>query len=199
MRQMLFVFFAFLALIVAAVVLIDAKPGVKTRADGSRQGESVVGGDFTMTGVDGQPVKDADFRGKYMLVFFGFTSCPDVCPTTLAMISSALESLGDQAGDVTPVFVTIDPARDTPEVMKEYLTHFDSRVVGLTGTDEQTKQIASAYKVYYAKAEEGDEKNYLMNHSGYIYLMGKDGTYIRHFSPQAASEEIADAIREQLR
>jgi len=195
MRQMLLVFFAFLALIVGTLLLIDAKPGIKVKENGERQGESPIGGDFTLLGANGQEVKDASFRGKYMLVFFGFTACPDICPTTLATLSSVLESLGEKAAQVVPVFISVDPARDTPAVIKEYLTHFDPRIVGLTGTSAQVEQVASAYKVYYAKAEDGDEQNYMINHSGYIYLMAKDGTYLRHFSAQDASEEIAGAVR----
>ena len=116
------------------------------QADG--QGEAAVGGDFTLTNQAGQPVRQADFHGRVMLVFFGFTHCPDICPVTVATLSKAMEQLGAQADQVAPVFITVDPERDTPQVMKDFLSNFDKHMIpAVTGTPDQTKQVTEAYKV----------------------------------------------------
>ncbi len=167
-----------------------------------------VGGAFSLTDQDGKPVTDADFRGRVMLVFFGFTHCPDICPVTVASLASALEMLGEQASAVAPIFITVDPARDTPEVIKTYLGNADSRIIGLTGTEEQITQAAAAYKAYFsapepAEHEHGEEGGHeepeaTVDHSGFVYLMGKDGKYIRHFSYDVPAADLADAVRKVL-
>ncbi len=151
---------------------------------------SSVGGAFTMVDQDGKEVTEKSWPGKKKLVFFGFTHCPDVCPTALAKIGTALEALGDKAAHIQPIFVTTDPKRDTSARMKEYLADYDSRIAGLTGTDAQVDHIKSIYKVYAAIAEGGDADNYIMDHSGYIYLMSENDELLEIFGSDATGETI---------
>jgi protein SCO1/2 len=165
--------------------------------DGTVTGTALVGGPFELTDQDGKRVSDTQFRGKLMLVFFGYIFCPDVCPTTLLDVGQALEKLGKDAGQVQPIFITIDPERDTPAAMKDFLGNFDPRVIGLTGTPSEIQAAAKAYRVYYAKAA-GKERDYLMDHSVFIYLMDRDGKYVTHFTNKQRADEIAAAIRKFL-
>ena len=159
-------------------------------------GTALVGGPFTLTDQNGKRVTDADFRGKYMLIFFGFTYCPDVCPTELQVMSAALDQLGPTADQIQPVFITIDPERDTPEAMKAYIANFHPRMVGLTGTPEEIAAVAKAYRVYYARAKGAETaKDYLMDHSTIVYLMGPDGTYVRHFAYGTDVKTLADGLK----
>ena len=135
----------------AAILLLAAVIGgvaLTQRGTGSGSGEALVGGPFRLTNHLGQTVTEADFRGKYMLVFFGFTFCPDICPTELQVMTHALETMGASGARITPVFVTIDPERDTPDVMKAYVENFGPNLVGLTGTPEEIAAVAKAYRVY---------------------------------------------------
>ncbi len=189
------------------------------------QGEPQIGGDFILTDQAGNTVSETDFRGRLMLVFFGFTHCPDICPVSVTTLSKVMEQLGSDADQVAPVFITVDPARDTPPVMAEYLANFDKRMVGLTGTPEQIAQVAETYKAYYAlreapvsdahaehkehrehgghDAHEGREanaaKNYIVDHSGYIYLMDKNGKFMRLFPYNTEAGEITRAVQCALR
>lgn len=160
----------------------------------SETGKALIGGAFTLIDQDGKEVRDDMFRGKLMLVFFGFTRCPDICPTTAALMTRVMEKLGDKADQVVPLLITIDPEGDTPAVLKTFLANFDKRFVGLTGTPEQVKVAAAAYKAYYAKAE-GKE---MVDHSSFLYLMGKDGAYLSHFPDGATDEKIAAGIQSHL-
>ena len=155
-----------------------------------------IGGPFTLTDHDGRAVTDADFHGRYMLVYFGYTYCPDVCPTSLQVMTDALDLLGAKADAVTPVLITIDPERDTAELLRDYVANFHPRTVGLTGTPEQIAAVAKAYRVYYAKAEQ--EGTYLMDHSSIVYLMGKDGKFLTHFSHNTPADKMAEGIRRHL-
>jgi len=158
-------------------------------------GKALIGGPFEMLDHDGKTVTDKDFRGKYMLVYFGFTFCPDVCPTELQVITGALEHLGDKAKNIQPVFVSIDPKRDTPEVMKEYVSNFYPGMIGLTGSDAQVALMAKTYRVYYAKAaNKGDVEDYAMDHSSIMYLMSPDGDFVKHFPYGTDSEKLAKNI-----
>ena len=159
-----------------------------------------IGGAFTLVNQDGKTVTDADFLGKYMLVYFGYTFCPDVCPTNLSAISAALDILGEDAAKITPVFVSVDHERDTTELLKEYVVHFHPTMVGLTGTPEQIREAARAYRVYYAKVvEEGSDPDaYLMDHSAISYLMGPDGNFVAHFGHGTPGETMAQKIRDVL-
>jgi protein SCO1/2 len=159
------------------------------------QGEALVGGPFELRDGNGAPVTEKDFAGKYMLVYFGFTHCPDICPTGLILIENALDQLGDRAEMIVPIFVSLDPERDTPEVMAKYVANFGERIVGLTGTAEQIKQIADGYKVYYRKVEAEDSLGgYMIDHSGYMYLMGPDGKYRTHFPHHISESALKDGL-----
>lgn len=159
-------------------------------------GQALIGGPFHLTDQTGKPRTDADFRGQYLLVYFGYTSCPDVCPTTLQTITNAMGKLGADAAKVTPIFITVDPARDTPDVLKAYASNFDPRLVALTGSASEIAAAAKAYRIYYAKVGEG--ANYSMDHSSIVYLMGPDGEYLGHFGMEATADDIAAAVRAEL-
>ena len=157
-----------------------------------------IGGPFTLTAHTGARVTDADFRGRILVVYFGFTYCPDVCPTTLTTISDAVKLLGTDAGRVQPLFITVDPKRDTPEQLALYVPFFDQRMIGLTGSDANIAAVAKAYRVYCAQvaSASGQADDYLMDHTSIIYLIGPDGRYVSHFNgARAEPEAIARAIR----
>lgn len=155
-----------------------------------------IGSDFTLTNQFGEKVNSSQFRGKYMLVFFGFTHCPDICPTALTTITESMKSLGDGASEVTPVFISVDPTRDTPDVIREYLTAFDTRMVGLTGTQEEVDKVADGYKVYHMLEKQEGQEEYNVAHSGYIYLMDRKGEYLKHFTSDVPEPELTAALKE---
>ncbi len=162
---------------------------------------TLIGGPFSLIDQTGKRVTEADFRGRYMLVFFGYTFCPDVCPVELQSMSAALDMLDQKtAAKVTPVFITIDPARDTVAVMAAYVKAFHPRLIGLTGTAEEIAAAARAYRIYYQKAaaEAADDDSYLMDHSAIVYLMGPDGKYVAHFSPGTKPEAMAARLKDLL-
>ena len=152
-----------------------------------------IGGAFTLVDEDGQSVTDMTYRGKWLLVFFGFTHCPDVCPTALNDIALTMDQLGPLAAKVQPLFVSIDPERDTPELMKDYTDAFHPSIVGLTGSPEQIAEAAKAYRVYYKRVPQGDD--YTMDHSGITYVMTPDGKFAAHFSPHTKIETMAAKLR----
>ena len=153
-----------------------------------------VGGPFALVDHTGKPRTDADFRGKLLLVYFGFTWCPDVCPTDLQAIGLALDQLGAAGENVQPLFITLDPERDTPAHLADYVRLFHPRLVGLSGDADAIRQAARAYKVYYAKvATAGGD--YTVDHSGYIYLMDRAGQYLGFFPPGTSPEQMAEVIR----
>ena len=160
-----------------------------------------IGGPFTLVDQDGRTVTDESFRGKYMLIYFGFTYCPDVCPTSLSRNAAALELVGDKAEKVVPILISIDPARDTPEKLKQYVAAFDPRLLGLTGTPEQVKLAAHAYKVFYMRAPQpgGDADAYLVDHSTFSYLVGPDGRFLRFYRHTQPPEEIAADLKATIR
>jgi protein SCO1/2 len=158
-----------------------------------------IGGPFTLVNQDGKTVTDKDFQGKYALMFFGYTFCPDICPGELQTIAAALDQLGPDGDRLVPVFVTVDPSRDTVSQMATYVKNFHPRLVGLTGTEEQVRAAAKAYRVYYAKADNGAAADaYAINHSAYAYLMGPDGRYVTHFPYGISTEKLVEALRKQL-
>jgi protein SCO1/2 len=158
-------------------------------------GEATVGGPFKLIDQHGAAVTEQDFAGRYMLIYFGYTYCPDICPLSLANMTQALDLLPpDQAEQVVPILITVDPERDTVAQLAAYAPLFHPRLVALTGSPEAIKAAARAYRVYYARAGDADSNDYLMDHSTFIYLMGPDGRYVRHFAHNAAPEEIAAAI-----
>lgn len=186
-------------LIVGAVVLGALAIGGTSyvlRLD-QEAGSASIGGPFTLVDQDGNNVTEQDFAGRLMLIYFGYTFCPDVCPTTLQTMSVAMEQLGGDAKDVAFVFVTVDPKRDTVAQMKSYVSLFDPGPVGLTGSKEQVAAAAKAYRVYYnLNDEEGDD--YLVDHSSFVYLMDREGRYLTHFGPKATPEQMAQKIQEAL-
>lgn len=143
---------------------------------------AALGGPFTLTDQAGHRRSDADYRGRYVLLYFGYTNCPDVCPTTLTQMEDALARLGPKARRIVPVFVTIDPARDTPKVLAGYLHAFGPAFVGLSGSAAETARIAKEYRVYYAKHELAGG-TYAMDHSGEVYLLGPDGQLVTFYDP----------------
>jgi len=161
-------------------------------------GAARIGGPFTLIDQDGRTVSDKDFRGKWMLVYFGFTFCPDICPTSLARNDDALAMLGDKGVKVVPVLISVDPERDTPERLKDYVKFFSPRLVGLTGSPQQIAEVAREYRVYYAKAGQKDDATYLIDHSALTYLIGPDGRFVQFFRAQASPQEIADRLNELL-
>lgn len=162
-------------------------------------GAALVGGPFTLTDQNGKRVTEKDFLGKYMLVFFGYTYCPDVCPTELQVMMAALDAMGPEADQVQPVFISIDPGRDTPEVLKAYVGNFGPRLIGLTGTPDEVATAAKAYRVYYAKAgNTPSATDYLMDHSSIIYLMGPDGRFVKHMPYTTDAAKLAAVLKEAL-
>lgn len=159
--------------------------------------EVQIGGPFTLTDQNGQTRSDTDFRGSYMLIYFGYTSCPDACPTALTKMTDALASVAarnaGRANRIAPIFITVDPERDTPDLLKEYAAHFSPRLVALRGADEALREAAYAYGVFFAKAPASDG-GYAMTHTDIIYLMGPDGRYIRHFESDVTAEQLAAAL-----
>ena len=176
-------------------LVIDRERGGPVTASA---GKAQVGGPFTLVNQDGETVTEETYRGKYMLIYFGFTFCPDVCPTELGIMSAALDRLGDKAEKVQPIFITIDPERDTPEVMARYVKLFNPRLAGLTGTPEQIADVAKAYHVFYRKAEDESSTEYTMDHSSIIFLMGPDGEYLKLFPPQTPPDKMAEAIESYI-
>jgi protein SCO1/2 len=167
-------------LVVAAVLLLGLALYLSLRpAENNTQqasASSEIGGPFTLTDATGKQVTDQDFRGKYLLIYFGYTFCPDVCPTTLNEIAAALDKLGPKGDHIAPLFITVDPKRDTPPVIRQYVTAFSPRLIGLTGPQDQIATVEKEYRVYAAEHRTGPgPDDYSMDHSSIIYLMGPDG------------------------
>ena len=187
--------FATLALL-AALLIAGAAYYIANQPRGPISiGTALVGGPFSLIDQEGRKVTDKDFLGKYMLVFFGYTYCPDLCPTELQVMSAALDSLGTKADDIQPIFITFDPQRDTPEVLKHYISNFHPRLMGLTGTPEEIAVAAKAYRVYYNKLENtSGPDTYLMDHSTITYLMDKQGKFLKHFSYSTDAAALAQDL-----
>jgi protein SCO1 len=158
---------------------------------------SVITSEFELVDQTGKTVRDEDFDGKWQLVFFGFTSCPDICPTTLANVTTALEELGPAAEKLQPLLVTVDPEHDTPPVLKEYLASSDPRILGLTGTPDQVEKALRSFRVYASKRPL-DGGGYTMDHSAFMYLMDPAGHYAAHFSPREPVEDTVGKIRARI-
>jgi protein SCO1/2 len=159
-----------------------------------------IGGPFVLTASDGTVVTDRTFRCRWMLVYFGYTHCPEVCPTTLLSVAKTLEELGPLAANVQPIFVTLDPERDTPEVIGEFTRAFDSRIIGLTGKTAEPAAAAKEYRVFFRKMVSNDGRDYFLEHSSYIYLMNPNGGYVTLFSHEQieASNDVAARLHELL-
>jgi protein SCO1/2 len=157
-----------------------------------------IGGPFALIDHNGQRRTDSDFRGKLLLIYFGFTFCSDVCPVDLQSIASALNRLGTTGEAIQPLFITVDPEKDTPEQLKGYVALFHPRLVGLTGDARQIRQVARAYKVYYARTEPTRKGGSDIDHMGVTFLVGADGKYIGYLPPGSSAERIIEAVRPQL-
>jgi protein SCO1/2 len=157
-----------------------------------------IGGPFTLVDQNGQTVTEADYAGRWLLVYFGFTYCPDVCPTSLTRNVDAIDLLGEKGEMVTPVLISIDPQRDTPEKLKEYVNLFHPRMVGLTGTPQQTASVAKEYRVFYMKSPGNTPDTYLVDHSSLTYLIGPDGEFVEFFGHSTSAEEMANRIKQHL-
>jgi protein SCO1/2 len=154
-----------------------------------------VGGPFALVDQAGRPRTEKDFQGKLLLVYFGFTFCPDLCPTDLQAIGLALDRLGEAGESVQPLFITVDPERDTPAHLADYVPFFHPRLIGLSGDPAAIRQVARAYKVFYAKTPRTDGSDYTVDHSGYVYLMDRAGQYLGFFPPGTPPDRMVDVIR----
>jgi protein SCO1/2 len=179
------------ALIGAGALLISTPQGPGVQSSGT----ALIGGPFSLIGEGGKTVTDRDFRGRDMLVFFGFTHCPDICPAELQVIAEALDRLDDKAGKVVPVFISLDPERDTPEIMAAFVKSFGPNFVGLTGSPEAIAAAAKAYRIAYTKVEnKASPKDYSVDHSALVYLMDPDGNYLAHFAYGTSAQEMAEKL-----
>ena len=185
--------FCALALALAASIVLWRLAGQLEPAGGTAS----IGGPYTLTDQNGHPRSDSDFHGRWVLLYFGYTFCPDVCPTTLAKMAAALGKLGPQADRFVPLFITIDPERDTPSVLKTYLEAFGPRFVGLTGTPSDIAKVAHAYRVYYAKHPLANG-NYAMDHSSVIYLIDPNGNFVKAYDDDASPVSLAADLKKQL-
>jgi protein SCO1/2 len=159
-----------------------------------------IGGPFQLVDQDGRAVTQGNFAGKFMLIYFGYTHCPDVCPTELQTMANALDMLGPDEPRVAPIFITVDPERDTPDQLKGYVAAFHARMIGLTGSPEQIAAVAKAYKVYYSKPQDASgSADYPVDHTAFVYLMGPDGALRSLFRSGISDKAMAAEIRNQLR
>jgi protein SCO1/2 len=196
--------------VAAAVALLvacasPAPPATERRADAARlmselmSGRHRIGGPFALLDPDGRRVALSDFRGKLVLLYFGFATCPDVCPTDLAAIAQALRELGAAADGVQPVFITLDPQRDAPQMLREYVAAFDPRFVALSGTEAEIRRVATDFKVFYEKVELPGTSTYTIDHTAYTFLLDREGRFVTLFPPGTPPERMVFMLREQLR
>ncbi|MBV8492301.1 MAG: SCO family protein [Alphaproteobacteria bacterium] len=184
-------------LVVAAGVLLAMALRDGPRGVAGTALANAIGGPFQLIDQNGKPVSDAELKGKWQLVFFGYTHCPDTCPTALNEISLALDQLGKKRQDVEVVFITVDPDRDTPDVLKSYVQSFDAPIIALTGSPEAIKQAAKAYRVFYAKHPRPDG-DYDMDHSAVIYVMNPEGRFTATFTPDSTADAIAQRLQKLI-
>ena len=161
-------------------------------------GRGTIGGPFSLTDHTGRPRTDADFRGKLLLVYFGFTHCPDICPTDLMGVAGALNSLGAQADEVRALFISLDPQRDTQALLSTYVESFHQNLIGLTGNEQSIRRAANAYKVYFAKVPGKNTDDYGIDRTAYIYLMDRDGKFVGVLPPSTSSDRIAQVLKPLL-
>jgi protein SCO1/2 len=188
---------AFAVLVAVAATLALTAERDAGLADRAEQFASI-GGDFTLTGPGEEPVSLTDFRGKVVVVYFGFTYCPDVCPIHLALISAALEEVGADAEAIQPLFISLDPARDTPDIMAQYVAYFDERMLGLTGSAGDINTVASQYAVAHSIEGDPASETYTINHSSAIYVIGRGGRIADLLSPELTPTQLAAQLRRHL-
>ena len=190
-----------LIIVMAAALAVLGYVGVRLYQElvlQAGQAQVAIGGPFTLTDQTGATRTEKDLLGHPSVVYFGFTYCPDVCPTELINIAGALDQLGPAAKQVRAYFITVDPERDTQAVMADFVGNLGGGIIGLTGTPEQIAQAARAYRVYYQKAKPKADGAYTVDHSGFVYIMDSQGRYAAHLGPNAAPEKIADKLRALL-
>jgi protein SCO1/2 len=173
------------------------QPSAAQMMDDLMYGRGPIGGPFTLTDQTGKRRSDTEFRGKLMIVYFGYTYCPDVCPTDLMAITQALDALGPAAKGVQPVFITIDPERDT-KALADYVSAFHHSLVGLTGSPDEIRKIANAYKAFYVKVQDERSGDYSIDHAGVIYLMDRHGEYLGFMPPQTNPDRLTEVLRKNL-
>ena len=180
------------------VVLIASGAWLFVRQSDERQkGSDLVGGSFELLDQDRNSITNNSFPNKFKIIYFGFTFCPDVCPVGLTTISEALNSLGTKAQHIQPIFITLDPLRDTAEVLKSYREHFHESIIFLTGTEEQIRSVAKLYKVYFQKTNDNDD--YLIDHSAITFIIAPSGGYLKHFGPNATAVEFTNFFNSVLK
>lgn len=185
---------SFVAGAIGAIAAVVDRDDVGAPAVVVEDGKPDIGGAFSLVNHLGQRVTAADLHGRYALMMFGFTNCPDICPAELQVVMAAMEKLGAKAKQVTPVFVTLDPERDTVETMARYVSYFGEKLVGLTGTKAEIDRAAKAYRVYHMKVPDKDGAGYSIDHSAIAYLMGPDGQYLAHFPYGTSVDAMASGI-----
>ena len=179
------------------VLAADEQPSATEMMEDLMYGRGSVGGPFTLTDQNGQKRSDSEFRGKLMIVYFGYTFCPDVCPADLMAITQALDALGAAAEGIQPVFITVDPERDTT-LLKDYVAAFHPSLIGLTGSAEEIRKVANSYKAYYRQVPGERKGEYSIDHAGILYLMGRNGKYLGFLPPQTAPEKLTEVLRKYL-
>lgn len=192
------------AAVAAAALVLGCETPVERRAGAAQlmgelmSGRHPVGGAFELTDPAGRRTALADFRGRLVLLYFGFATCPDVCPTDLAIIGQALRELGAAGEGVQPVFVTLDPQRDSPAVLREYASAFDPRFVALTGSEQEIGRVATQYKVFFEKVALPGSAGYTIDHTAYTFLLDREGRFVTLFPPGTPVERLVFMLREQL-
>ncbi len=198
-RSVIFIVLGLVVGVAAADMILTRMLTPPTSGSAVSEGKVAIGGPFKLVDGAGRAVTEKDFAGKPMLVYFGYTNCPDICPAGLQIIAQALDKLGPKAGNISVLFVTLDPERDTSKVLSEFVASFDPRIVGLTGTTEEIDAVAKAYRVYHKKVEnEGAGGRYSVDHTGFMYLMDGKGDYLQHFPHNVSVENLAGALSKQL-
>lgn len=212
LRVVRWIAFGGIALLLAAVAVFEFAPDMRERVlprshgtvtASSENTVSVppsvpIGGPFELIDENRHRVTDADYRSRWMLVFFGYTNCPDECPLTLQKMATTLQDLGPLADRIAPLFITVDPVRDTPERLASYLENFDTRVIGLTGSSDQVAAVAKAYRVYYEPGKTEESGADLVSHSTFLYLMDPNGKLNALFSQDVTPEKLTAALRTRL-
>jgi protein SCO1/2 len=175
-----------------------ATPSAAELMDALMWNRGPIGGPFDLIDQHGRRRTDAEFRGKLLVLYFGYTYCPDICPTDLMAISSAIDFLGPAGNDVQPIFITVDPQRDTVKYLRDYVSSFHPRLIGLTGPERDIRKLALAYKVYHAKVATEHGEPYAIDHTGFIYLVGRDGKYLGFFPPGTPANRMVEIIQQHL-
>ncbi len=189
---------SFVAGAIGAIAAVVDRDDVGAPAVVVEDGKPDIGGAFSLVSHEGRRITESNLRGRYTLMMFGFTNCPDICPAELQTVMSALGKLGPKADRITPVFVTLDPERDTVQTMGRYVSHFGKKLVGLTGTKAEIDRAAKAYKVYHMKVPDKDGAGYSIDHSAIAYLMGPNGQYLAHFPYGTSADAMSSGIARHM-